>query len=672
MKARLGATVALAAALALLTVSPAAAEDPVSLDGAYIVDSRGALDGDSSQVNAALDSLYEQSGLQLFVVYVDEFTNPNSPIDWANATADSNGLGDNDLLLAVAISQRQYALSVSENAPVTDAQLDAAESAIESELRNDNWGQAAIAGANSLAGDAETSSNSNGSTDGGLPVFPIIVGIGVVGIGAYVFYRIRRGGRRNTGDASAPVEAVSQAELDRRASSALVEVDDSLKTSEQELGFAEAQFGSQAITDFEDSLAEANSAVAQAFRIRQKLDDSEPETAEQKRAMTIEIITLCERADDLLDAQAAAFENLRELETNAPAALAETSAQIARVSEKLPETQNALAALSAQYASAAIEAVSDNAERARALLAGAIEDSTAAQAAIEANNPGKAAIAVRAAQAELGQAIQLMDAVDSLARELRSADSQLAATIVDTTEDIAAARALPRDAASEALQPSIAAAEAALGAARANAKNPVASLSSLGDANAALETVFVGVRDQQAALAQAATQLAAALAAAQSRITTTAQFITTRRGGVGASARTKISEADRQFKQALALQSSDPVTALTHARQADQLAASAYDIAQREVTQFSTTSGSGAGLLGGLGGTVSGSRGGSDVLGGLIGGLIGGSLGSRSSRRSSGGSWGGASRSGSRRSGGVRSGGSSRRSGGGRSRGGRF
>jgi len=672
VKARLGATVALAAALALLTVSPAAAEDPVSLDGAYIVDSRGALDGDSSQVNAALDSLYEQSGLQLFVVYVDEFTNPNSPIDWANATADSNGLGDNDLLLAVAISQRQYALSVSENAPVTDAQLDAAESAIESELRNDNWGQAAIAGANSLAGDAETSSNSNGSTDGGLPVFPIIVGIGVVGIGAYVFYRIRRGGRRNTGDASAPVEAVSQAELDRRASSALVEVDDSLKTSEQELGFAEAQFGSQAITDFEDSLAEANSAVAQAFRIRQKLDDSEPETAEQKRAMTIEIITLCERADDLLDAQAAAFENLRELETNAPAALAETSAQIARVSEKLPETQNALAALSAQYASAAIEAVSDNAERARALLAGAIEDSTAAQAAIEANNPGKAAIAVRAAQAELGQAIQLMDAVDSLARELRSADSQLAATIVDTTEDIAAARALPRDAASEALQPSIAAAEAALGAARANAKNPVASLSSLGDANAALETVFVGVRDQQAALAQAATQLAAALAAAQSRITTTAQFITTRRGGVGASARTKISEADRQFKQALALQSSDPVTALTHARQADQLAASAYDIAQREVTQFSTTSGSGAGLLGGLGGTVSGSRGGSDVLGGLIGGLIGGSLGSRSSRRSSGGSWGGASRSGSRRSGGVRSGGSSRRSGGGRSRGGRF
>jgi len=570
------------------------------------------------------------------------------------------------------VSQRQYALYVAADSPLTDAQLDAAELAIEQELRNDNWGQAAIAGANSLAAEP-TSPNTAESSGGGIPVLPIVGGAAVVGVGAYVIYRARRRGKAGSSSDS-PVESVSQEELDRRAGSALVDLDDALKTSEQELGLAEAQFGAAATADFQASLAEATVAVAQAFRVRQKLDDGEPETTEQKRAMTIEIIELYERADDLLDAQAAAFEQLRQLETNAPAVLAETSTLIASAAGRLPATEASLNALRARYAPAAIEAVADNGDRAQTLLAAALASSNAAQGAIETQKPSDAAVAVRTAQAELGQAIQLMDAVDSLTTELKSAEHELASAIADTTGDIAAARALPRDDTSEALQPSIASAESALAAAQTTTNNPVWSLSALSNANAALETVFVGVRDQQAAISHASTQLSASLAAAQSRITTTAQFITTRRGGVGSAARTRISEADRQFKQALALQASDPVTALTHARQADQLAASAYELAQRDVSQFSTPGGAGGGVLGGMG---MGSSGG-DLLGGLLGGLIGGSLGSRSSRQSSGNSWGSGSRSGGswsgggRSSGGRSSGGSSRRSGGGRSRGGRF
>ncbi|MEH6780359.1 MAG: TPM domain-containing protein [Rhodoglobus sp.] len=667
VKARLGATVALAAALALFTAGPALADDPVSLDGGYVVDSADVLGGDSGTVMAALDSLYDETGIQLLVVYVDEFTNPTSPIEWADATAEANGLGDNDLLLAVAVSQRQYALSVAAEAPLTDAQLDAAERAIEIELRDDDWAQAAIAGANSLAGES-SSPPATGAATTGIPIVPIVGGVAVVGIGAYAIYRKRRGKRGALSDTSAG--KVSQEELDRRAGSALVELDDALKTSEQELGFAEAQFGAAATAGFQKSLAEAKAAVSHAFRIRQKLDDSEPETAEQKRTMTSEIIELCERADDLLDEQAAAFEELRQLESNAPAVLAETSTLIATAAQRLPATEAALNALVARYAPAAIDAVIDNGTRAQALLTSAVQASASAQASIEAQKPSDAAVAVRTAQAQLGQAIQLMDAVDSLAAELQSAEQKLAAAITDTTNDIAAARALPADDTAAGLQPLIARAETALTTAQSATGDPVTGLSSLGEANAALETAFVGVRDQQAAIAQATTQLSAALAAAQSRITTTAQFITTRRGGVGSSARTKIAEADRQFKQALALQASDPVTALTHARQADQLAASAYDIAQREVSEFSGRAGAG-GVLGGMG------SGGGDALGGLIGGLIGSSLGSRSSRPSSGTSWGGGSRSSrsgssSRRSSGRSSGGSSRRSGGGRSRGGRF
>lgn len=674
MKARLASVFALAFGLAVITATPALADDPVRLDGGYVVDSAGALDGDDSDVLAALDSLYEQAGVQLFVVYVDEFTNPNLPIEWADATAEVNGLGDSDLLLAVAVSQRQYALSVAADAPLTSAQLDAAERAIETELRGDNWGQAAIAGANSLAGDA--SPTSSASSSGGIPILPVVGGAAVIGVGAYAIYRSRR--RGSASGTGKPAESVSQEELDRRAGSALVEMDDALKTSEQELGFAIAQFGAAATTDFEASLTEASSTVARAFGIRHKLDDSEPETAEQKRAMTIEIIDLCEQADALLDAQAEAFEQLRKLETNAPAALADTSALIAAASSRISTTERALTALADRYAPTALDAVAENADKARTLLASSVESSTTASTAIEDQRLGEAAVAVRTAQAQLGQAVQLMDAVDSLATELQAAESSLAAAITDTTGDIAAARALPRDESSAVLQSHIAAAESALASAQANSRDPVASLSTLSDANSALETVFTGVRDQQAARVHAATQLTAAVAGAQSRITTTAQFITTRRGGIGAEARTRISEADRQLKQALALQSSDPVTALQHARQADQLAAAAYDLAQRDVSQFSTGAGSG---MGGLGGFSGGGSSGGDLLGGLLGGLIGGSLGSRSSRSGRSSSWGGSSwggsgggsrSGGSRSGGGRRSGGSSGRSGGGRSRGGRF
>jgi len=680
VKARLVTVFAIASGLAVMTATPAFADDPVRLDGQYVADTTGVLGGSTVEVDAALNSLYERAGIQLFVVYVDAFTNPESPIGWADATAEANGLGTDDLLLAVAVGQRQYALSVAPDASVSDAQLDAAERAIEAELRNDNWAKAAIAGADSL-GAASTSSG------GGLPLLPILGGAAVLGVGAYVIYRVRRRGR--TGDGGEPAESVSQEELDRRAGSALVELDDALKTSEQELGFAVAQFGGAATADFETSLAEANTTVAQAFRLRQKLDDSEPESAEQKREMTIEIIELCEHADELLDAQAEAFDQLRQLETNAPAALAETTALIATASERAPAAKSALSALTARYAPSALDSVSENGERARALLSAAVESSTTASTAIAAQKPGDAAVAIRTAQAQLGQAIQLMDAVDSLTTQLQSAEGTLAVAITDTAGDIAAARALPRDDTSGSLQPHITAAESALATAQANVSDPIASLSALGAANAALETVFVGVRDQQAAVAQAATQLTAALAGAQSRITTTAQFITTRRGGVGSEARTRIGEADRQVTQALALQTSDPVTALMHARHADQLAATAYELAQRDVSQFSVGGGVGAGMgaLGGLGGLggFGGAGGGSggDLLGGLIGGLIGGSLGSRSSRSGQssswgGGSWGGGSGSRSSRSGGFRSGGSSRsrgssgRSGGGRSRGGRF
>ncbi len=94
MWSRLGAIAALSVGMLALSIPLAAhAEDPVDLDGAYILDTVGAIAGDESRVLSALDSSYESSGIQLFVVYVDSFTAATDPAEWAEETAARNSLG---------------------------------------------------------------------------------------------------------------------------------------------------------------------------------------------------------------------------------------------------------------------------------------------------------------------------------------------------------------------------------------------------------------------------------------------------------------------------------------------------------------------------------------------------------------------------------------------------
>ncbi|NEE61894.1 TPM domain-containing protein, partial [Streptomyces sp. SID8455] len=98
--------------LALPGAADARAEDPVELsrDG-QITDRVGALGDRTDAVEDALDRLYAQQRLQLFVVYVRDFSG-RSGQTWSDETANRNGLGQDDVLLSVATHDRQYAYSV--------------------------------------------------------------------------------------------------------------------------------------------------------------------------------------------------------------------------------------------------------------------------------------------------------------------------------------------------------------------------------------------------------------------------------------------------------------------------------------------------------------------------------------------------------------------------------
>ena len=397
-----------AAALALLAPAPAVAtpaDDPVDLGGAYVLDRAGVLGGDTSAVREAIDRLFEERGIQLFVVYVDAFTGTSSDQDWANETAISSGLGDRDILLAIATDERIYSVSVADAFPLTDDQLaDVATNSLIPGLRDDDWAGGAAAYADGLSGALAPS-----------PVPLVIGGVVVAGAGTAVIVgavRRRRAKKQVRDAAAADIKT-----LVLRAGKLLVELDDALKTSEQELGFAQAQFGDDQIRDFRAALADAKATAKQAFEIQHKLDDAFPETPEQYRAMTLQLIELAERADATLDAQADSFEKLRRLDRNAPEVLEEIAKEQEGLAARIESAEDTLAGLAARYPKADLDHLTGVPAQARKLTGFAATAVEKARAEL-AKPKGDAAVAVRAAQQAVGQVGQLLASIDTGSKDL--------------------------------------------------------------------------------------------------------------------------------------------------------------------------------------------------------------------------------------------------------------
>jgi hypothetical protein len=660
MRSRFVLGTAVVAALVLGLPTAASAEDPVDLSGSYVLDRAGVVSGDEDRIESALDTLYADTGIQLFVVYVDSFTGAADAADWADTTAELSQLGEKDALLAVATEDRLYQISVTDSFPLSDGDLAAIEQdALIPQLREDDWSGAAIAFADGLRGE--------GASSGSLPLWPITLIIVIAAGGLIVFLLVRMARRRRSGESSLPAGQPTQQQLDQRAGSLLVEVDDSLRTSEQELGFAIAQFGDAATVDFRSALESAKGTVAEAFAIRQKLDDAFPETAEEKRALTLRLIELCETADATLDAQADAFDALRELEKNAPAILDRVDADVAALTARIAGTETAAADLTARYAPAAIATVSGNVQQARTLVELATTTAAKARADLAGGSTSSAAVSAQAAQASIGQAGQLLDAVDSLAASLDEARTALAAAVDELGRDIAEARA----AAGGNLADVIAATSAGLAAVLPDSeRTPIDSLARVERLDETLAQSLAAVRDRQAQEASARSSLDRLVASTVAQISAGEQYLTTRRGGVGTDARTRLSAARQALDEAVALATTDPVAALPVAQRASSLAQQGAELAQGDVDYFSRSSGysGGYGAPGGMGGGISTDA----IIGGILGGLLSG--GGGGGGWSGGGGFGGGRSGGGGGFGGGRSGGfggSSRRSGGGGSRGGR-
>lgn len=507
-------------------------ESPLSVNGP-ITDPGGVLGARTDEVRAALDDYFNATGQQLFVVFVPTFDGLDGQ-DWATASATRSDLASQDILLAVATEDRAYGYSADDEQQLSDGDLQRVErDKVLPRLRQEDWAGAAIAAAKGYADAAESE---------GFPWVPVgLGGAMMAGTGALA---LRRRQRSRSGDESTD-------DLDRQSAAALVSVDNTLTTSEQELAFAEAQFGTEATQPFRQVLAKARESTQSAFALNQQLDDGQPGSPAEHQRIATEIIALCTAVETTVAEQVAGFDALRDLQANAPDVLAAVPARAVEITQRLTTSRAVLERLRADHPRTALASVEGNVDQAGRLATESVQQAELGTAAVAADDRATAVVHAKAAEEALGQATTLLDALDR-------ADADIAAAPQQTAE-------------------------------------------------ADLDELLAPLRAAAAGAEKARVALTESLGRVTSRVRAVSDYIDTRRGAVGADARTRLSEAARHLDRAQQLVQSDPAGALSALTQAERQTDDAERLAQADVRQWEAnqrdqSSGSTSGaILGGIG-----------------------------------------------------------------------
>ena len=647
----LRAIILAALVVGLLAVStvPASAEPPPQLEGP-VTDRAGALDGGAGDVEAAIAGTLEENGVQAWVLFVDSTDGQPAP-EYATETARINSLGADDALVLVALGDRTDTIWVAEGLDaITDAEIDAIiADELEPRLRDGDFTGAAIATVEGLGAANDTTAApeptspsvpepapgeevpSEGQADGGaLGLLLPLLFIGLIVGGVFLVIRAVQG----RGEAEERDRKTGA--LARDANSLLISTDERIRDAAQEVDFVEAQYGPSEVEPLRQAVAQARDELKRSFEIRQRLDDAEPEDAATREQMLREIVERLTRAHAVLDAQTERIRQLRDLERDAPETLAALPGRIDAVEAMLPAGEAALKALD-RYAPSASQTVRGNVVEARKGLAGARQAVAEGTASLQAGDTAKAASATRLALEGVTGAAGLLDAIDRLAASIAAAEQQLPGVLLEAETDFADARATTTETGLEPGSPiaaRLSKAEHALAAARAAAAaspgDPAAALSTATEAQRLADEVLAAAREEVAGRQRLEAAAAASIRTAASAVDRAADFVGTRRRGVGRGARTRLAEAERNLADAQALQGTDAALAAQAAERAERLANEAYRLADDDFNDWDQ---------GGPGwGQRRGGGGGGDVAGAILGGILGGIL---SGGGTGGGGWGG-------------------------------
>ncbi|CAL9548832.1 hypothetical protein [Streptomyces sp. enrichment culture] len=328
--------------------------------------------------------------------------------------------------------------------------------------------------------------------------------------------------------------------------------------------FERASAEGEGIGRFERALAEAEGELAAAFRIRQGYDDGVPEDPEARRHALAGIVGRCVEAGRRLDAQAAAFDALRDLEgAGLGGALEIAEHRFRELAGRTSAAEARLAEIARRFPPSARAPVTGFAEQAKDRLVFATTRLNQARQSSDLGHPARAATHLRAAEGAVAQAAVLLDAVHRLAAALSEAAALVPAALSGAERvgaDVRARWAGGAEAASWGVrEPGVRAGGAgADGVSGLPAGEVRARLARLDLVLAAVrEELIGGVYDPLDALRRIARAVvplgagrdgvlgAAAWAVAREAVADADGFVATHRGAVRAEARTRLAEARR-------------------------------------------------------------------------------------------------------------------------------
>ncbi len=643
--------------------SRASAQDVPHL-ASQVTDQTGVLEGQGDALQGALDDLLAAQDVQLFVAFITTSGDRTAP-ELAQETFGQNGLGGNDMLLLVAVDDRRYAWYENGAIPqLSSSSVDALLSTtLEPRFRAGDYAggvtdfaqglaqalgagpaPAATPGPTVALGTAAPSSPApaQGSSSGAAgTVLGVLLAFIVIAVGLTIAWAAWR--RRRLIRLGEEERDRRTGQLARQANQLLITSDDAVRDLQQELGFAEAEFEATDVEPFRAALGQAKEELKAAFTVRQRLDDEIPEDPATRELMLNEILARCRRVDEIATQQRSGVAALRDIERRAPEILAALPSQVAALQARLPAAEATMERLAA-YAEVSWRSVRGNVEEARKRIEFAAAEAARGSEALAASGPGPGSAgtasssaapapdthtarrAARAAQSALAEAATLLDGIDRLAASLDDARSRLDGELRAAEIDVKAARAAlgsthgGREGQDGTLAARVADAEAQLAAARAEAVSTtpdvLAAAKGAQTANATADQVLASVREAAELRARQQAALGAALQTAGVSVAHAADYVESRRQGVGREARTRLAEAQRHLEQAQALATTDPDGSLSEARLAAQMADEAYRVASSQFDDWDRRGGGGGRGSGDLTGAILGGI----ILGGILGG----------------------------------------------------
>jgi hypothetical protein len=215
-------------------------------------------------------------------------------------------------------------------------------------------------------------------------------------------------------------------ELTLRAGAILVQVDDAVEAAENEVGFAVAQFGSARTREFADAVAGARAQVVEAFRLKQQLDDAYPDTDQQRRDWTKQVIALGESAARTIDEHTQQFTALRRSEADSPARLQALRSGIEQTQALLPASRALQERLASRYDPSLIHDIRDSVDVAERTLADAHIRVENIAARVDPGGVSAVSAELDATASRVHDAQRLLATLDETAASLAEAETALA------------------------------------------------------------------------------------------------------------------------------------------------------------------------------------------------------------------------------------------------------